>query len=80
LAQQLQDNSMIATVTTVLEPSLRKMLENTPAGNADTICNYTLAEIMECSIRATEIKVLVYLSRFLHHKPFKEMVKMSLPI
>lgn len=77
--QRLQDTTRIASITCTLEPSYRKMLERISADNANTICDYIFAEIAECNIadatKAWKIKVLVYLSRFLQHKNFKDTTK-----
>lgn len=66
----------IAVVTKTLEPSYRKMLQDIPLDNASAICNFILAENdIKDSTKEWQIKVLVYLSRFTSHKPFRELAK-----
>ena len=47
--------------------------------NASTICDHILAEQTEQNIKPStaesKVKLLIWLSRYLNHKPFKEMTK-----
>jgi hypothetical protein len=47
--------------------------------NASTICDHILAEQTEQNIKPStaesEVKLLIWVSRYLNHKPFKEMTK-----
>jgi hypothetical protein len=47
--------------------------------NASTICDYILAEQTEQNIKPStaesKVKLLIWLSRYLNHRPFEEMTK-----
>jgi hypothetical protein len=83
------EEEKIDSVTKSCKPFINKMLKNLAnknAENANTICNYIIAEQTEFNIKDStkigkiigKIKALVYLSRFCNDRNFKEMTKQGI--
>jgi hypothetical protein len=79
------EEEKIDSVTKSCKTFINKMLKdlaNKNTENANTICNYIIAEQTEFNIKDStkigKIKALVYLSRFCNDKNFKDITKQDI--